>query len=139
MIEFDNRTTLNIDENLLNEISSLYTNKDIELIATNNQEIKQINLEQRNIDSATDVLSFPYEDMPLSPLGSIVISADYVEQKANELNHSTQDEFTLLFCHGLLHLLGFDHETDNGEMRLEEEKIITQFKLPTSLIVRTQT
>ncbi|WP_193228465.1 rRNA maturation RNAse YbeY, partial [Aliarcobacter butzleri] len=46
------------------------------------------------------------------------------------------EEFTLLFIHGLLHLLGFDHEIDNGEHRLKEEELIEKFKLPSSLIVR---
>jgi len=74
----------------------------------------------------------------MSPLGSIVISKDFVLSKANELQHSSQDEMTLLFIHGLLHLLGFDHEVDSGEMRLKEASLIKEFQLPTSLIVRTE-
>ena len=73
----------------------------------------------------------------MSPLGSIVISSEHVINKAKELKHSISDEVTLLFIHGLLHLLGFDHEVDNGEMRDEEAKLIKQFSLPDSLIVRT--
>ena len=61
---------------------------------------------------------------------------EYVEQKAKEYNHSINDEFTLLFIHGLLHLLGFDHEVDEGEHRSKEEELIKQFNLPNSLIVR---
>jgi len=83
-------------------------------------------------------LSFPYEDMPFTPLGSIVISSFHVEEKAKEFGHSTDDEFSLLFIHGLLHILGYDHEVDNGEMRDKEEEIIVKFNLPKSLIVRTQ-
>jgi probable rRNA maturation factor len=138
MIELDNRTLLKINENLLNEITKFYTSKDIELIITDDAEIKTINTEFRSIESPTDVLSFPYEDMPMSPLGSIIISADHVEQKAKELGHSFEDETALLFIHGLLHLLGFDHEIDDGEMRSEELKLIQKFNLPDSLIVRTQ-
>ncbi|MEO1953860.1 MAG: rRNA maturation RNase YbeY, partial [Campylobacterales bacterium] len=82
--------------------------------------------------------TFPYEEMPMIPLGSIVISKDHIEQKAKELNHSLDDELYLLFIHGLLHLLGYDHEVDNGEMREEEEKLIHKFNLPKSLIIRTQ-
>ncbi len=85
----------------------------------------------------TDVLSFPLEfDMPNMPLGSIVISNEFVQEKAKEYNHSIQDEFTLLFIHGLLHLLGYDHEIDNGEHRLKEEELIKKYNLPNSLIVR---
>jgi probable rRNA maturation factor len=76
--------------------------------------------------------------MPMAPLGSIVISYDFVEKKAKEFSHSQDDEFTLLFIHGLLHILGYDHECDNGEMRQKEEDIIRAFSLPQSLIVRTE-
>jgi len=138
MIELDNRTSLEVNEKLLKKISAIYTQKDIELIITSDDEMKTINKEQRNIDASTDVLSFPYEDMPMSPLGSIVISSNYVQSKAQELGHSNDDELSLLFIHGLLHLLGFDHEVDNGEMRDEEAKLITQLQLPQSLIIRTQ-
>lgn len=138
MIELDNRTSLNIDEQFLEKIASTLTNKEIELIITNKDEIKEINKEHRNIDSPTDVLSFPYEDMPMGPLGSIVISSEYVEKVSKELGHTQNDELALLFIHGLLHLLEFDHEVDNGEMREEEAKLIKEFNLPKSLITRTQ-
>lgn len=138
MIELDNRTSLEINKKLLDDIASALTDKEIELIITNNEEIKEINKEYRDIDKDTDVLSFPYEDMPMAPLGSIVISSWHVETKAKELGHSSDDELALLFIHGLLHLLGYDHEVDNGEMRDKEEVLIKEFNLPNSLIVRTQ-
>jgi len=138
MIELDNRTSLKIDENFLEKIASSLTTKEIELIITNNNEIQEINQQHRNINKPTDVLSFPYEDMPMSPLGSIVISADFVESKALEFQHTNKDEFSLLFIHGLLHLLGYDHEIDNGEMRKEEKRVIETFCLPKSLIIRTE-
>ena len=138
MIELDNKTALQIDTKLLEYIADTLTTKDIELIITDNDEIQTINKLHRNIDRPTDVLSFPYEDMPMAPLGSIIISADFVQEKADELGHSEMQECALLFIHGLLHLLGFDHEVDNGEMREEEATIIEQFALPQSLIVRTQ-
>ena len=75
MIELDNRTSLDVDETFLNSIAVNFTNKEIELIITSNEEIQSINKEYRNINKDTDVLSFPYEDMPMSPLGSIVISS----------------------------------------------------------------
>lgn len=138
MIELDNRTPLNVDEQFLEKIASTLTNKEIELIITSKDEIKEINKEHRNIDAPTDVLSFPYEDMPMSPLGSIVISSEHVEEMSKELGHTRDDELALLFIHGLLHLLGFDHEVDGGEMREEEAKLIEKFNLPKSLIIRTQ-
>ena len=138
MIELDNRTSLEVDELFLNALASEFTDKEIELIITTNEEIREINKEHRAIDKDTDVLSFPYEDMPMSPLGSIVISSSHVQTRAKELKHKNSDELALLFIHGLLHLLGFDHEVDNGEMRDEEAKLIKKFNLPNSLIIRTQ-
>ena len=137
MIDLDNQTDEVIDINFLEKILSTQTSKEIELIITNNKIIQQINNEFRQIDKPTDVLSFPLENMPHSPLGSIVISVDYVKEKSVEYNHSFDDELALLFIHGLLHLLGFDHECDNGEHRAKEEELIKKFNLPNSLIVRT--
>jgi probable rRNA maturation factor len=138
MIDIDNQTQYKIDEDSLEKILTELTQKDIELILTSNETIQAINKEYRGIDKATDVLSFPYEDMPMAPLGSIVISIDFVQQKAKEFGHSQDDEFALLFIHGLLHLLGYDHECDNGEMRQKEEALIQKLQLPESLIVRTE-
>ena len=125
------------------DIASRYTREDIELMICDDSRMRSINLESRGIDSTTDVLSFPYDsgefdtlDMSHMPLGSIVISIDRARAKADELGHSIDDELTLLFTHGLLHIVGFDHERDNGEMRDEESKIIAKFDLPKSLIVR---
>lgn len=138
MIDLDNRTDKNYNFASLEAIASSLTSLEIELILTNNIEIAQINLEYRQIDKATDVLSFPTDPFPGAPLGTIIISVDKVEEVANQLGHTQDDELSLLFIHGLLHLLGMDHETDNGEMRIEEERIVRAFNLPSSLIVRTQ-
>ena len=138
MIELENKTALQIDIKFLENVAKKLSNKDIELIIVDSKEMQQINKTHRNIDNDTDVLSFPYEDMPMSPLGSIVISALHVEDMARELKHTSDDEFSLLFIHGMLHLLGFDHEVDSGEMREKESELIKEFNLPTSLIVRTQ-
>lgn len=137
MINIDNQTKVDLDLEVLNQISHEYTDKDIELLIINSEDMREINLEQRQIDKTTDVLSFPLEDFPHFPLGSIVINSDLAKMKAEELEHKTTDEITLLFIHGFLHLLGYDHECDNGEMRKEEKKIIKKYNLPKSLIVRT--
>lgn len=138
MIELDNRTSLTVNESFLNAIADKFTDKEIELIITSNEEIQKINKEHRNIDKDTDVLSFPYEEMPMAPLGSIVISSWHVQTKSNEFSHTSDDELALLFIHGLLHLLGYDHEVDKGEMREKEAALIEEFNLPESLIIRTQ-
>lgn len=137
MIDLDNQTDINIDISSLETISNDLTSKDIELIIVTNEAIQELNKEHRDIDKATDVLSFPLEfDIPNMPLGSVVISTDFVEEKAKQFNHSFEDELKLLFIHGLLHLLGFDHEVDNGEHRQKEEELIKKYNLPNSLIVR---
>ncbi|RXJ88958.1 rRNA maturation RNase YbeY [Arcobacter sp. CECT 8983] len=137
MIDLDNQTDITINTDSLELILKEVTSKDIELILVNNEEIQALNKEHRNIDKATDVLSFPLDfDMPNMPLGSIVISIDFVDEKAKEYKHSFEDELKLLFIHGLLHLLGFDHEVDDGEHRQKEEELINKFNLPNSLIVR---
>jgi probable rRNA maturation factor len=136
MIEIDNQTNLVVDEEFLNSVATSLTQKDIELLITSQDDIQKINHNFRGLDKPTDVLSFPYEDMPMAPLGSIVISSWHVETKAKELEHTQNDELALLFIHGLLHLLDYDHEVDNGEMRNKETELIKKFNLPDSLIVR---
>ena len=138
MIDFDNRTEFTFDITLFEEIVQSFTEKEIEFILTHNDEIQAINKEFREIDAPTDVLSFPYDEMPFAPLGSIMISFDYVRDAATAFGHSNEDELTLLFIHGLLHILGYDHEVDNGEMREKESELIQKYNMPKSLIVRTQ-
>ena len=138
MIELDNRTSLHVNTPLFEKITQSLTDKEIELIITTDTEIQEINAAHRGINKATDVLSFPYEPMPMSPLGSIVISEEFVKNRAKMLGHSNDDEMALLFIHGVLHLLGYDHEIDNGEMQEKEAALIKEWQLPTSLIVRTE-
>lgn len=138
MIDFENETKSNYSLTLIKTITASLSKRKVELLLTCNDNIAAINETYRKIAAPTDVLSFRNEDMPIAPLGSIIISDDYVKAAAKKFQHSEQDEFTLLYIHGLLHLLGMDHETDNGEMRLKEEALISKYRLPQSLIVRTQ-
>lgn len=138
MIDIDNQSDLLVPANKLENIANSLTDKEIDLLITDDIQIKKINNEYRGIDKATDVLSFPFDETPMAPLGSIIISSDYIKSVSAELKHSESDELCLMFIHGLLHLLGYDHETDNGEMREKEKELIEAFNLPKSLIVRTQ-
>ncbi|HIO95886.1 MAG TPA: rRNA maturation RNase YbeY [Campylobacterales bacterium] len=139
MLNIENLTTLNINQTRLETISNMLSSREIDLTICYNPTIQQYNCDYRGKNQPTDVLSFPitgeFEQMPL---GSIVISADFIAEKAHLLNHSLNDELSLLFIHGLLHLLGYDHERDSGEMRSKEEALIKKFNLPNSLIVRTE-
>jgi probable rRNA maturation factor len=81
--------------------------------------IRQLNRQFRGVDKATDVLSFP-ADEDESNLGDIAISVDTAARQAKENGLKFDEEVAQLILHGLLHLSGYDHETDNGEMnRLE--------------------
>ncbi|MEE3704982.1 rRNA maturation RNase YbeY [Campylobacter sp. CX2-8023-23] len=122
---------------ILDTIAQKLTNADIELLLVDTKTMHQINLKERKIDKTTDVLSFPLHYIPHFSIGSIVINTDLALSKASELGHSIDDEIALLFTHGLLHILGYDHENDDGQMRRKEIEIINEFNLPDSLIVRT--
>lgn len=137
MLCIENESDISINEALLHQICDQFTTKEVELLLVDALTIHDLNREYRNIDKPTDVLSFPIDDFPHSPLGSIIINFELSKLKADELGHTIEEEITLLFIHGLLHLLGFDHEVDNGEMRAKEEELIRTLNLPLSLIVRT--
>lgn len=139
MLHIDNQTTHKINFEKLNLIYENLTNKDLELILTDNETIKNLNNQHRNKNTPTDVLSFPFENIPYAPLGTIVISVDMALHVSKNLSHTLEDEISLLFIHGFLHVSGYDHETDNGKMRKKEEELIKKFNLPKSLIVRTLT
>ena len=124
----------------------------VSLLITDNNEIRIMNREHRQIDRATDVLSFPmkeYEtpgdfsvleeectdcfepDTGELMLGDIVISADKVKEQAEEYGHSVKREYAFLITHSMLHLMGFDHmtEEDAKEMEQLQEEILGQLNI----------
>ncbi|NFO45714.1 rRNA maturation RNase YbeY [Clostridium botulinum] len=122
---------------------------EISLLFVDNEEIREINNETRNIDRATDVLSFPMLDYPEKKvfkevyiendfseadfdgddlvLGDIVLSLERALEQSKEYNHSYEREASYLVVHSVLHLLGYDHmeEDDKVKMRKREEEILT--------------
>ncbi|MCQ2927116.1 rRNA maturation RNase YbeY [Helicobacter pylori] len=139
MLEIDNQTPLELDFLLLEKIASfLAPTQTIELILVSDETMREINRDLRNCDYATDVLSFPLEAIPHTPLGSVVINALLAQENALKLGHRLENEIALLFIHGVLHLLGYDHEKDKGEQRQKEGELIKAFGLPLSLIERAQ-
>lgn len=123
---------------ILDEILKFLSVKnEVELVFIDANEMKELNFKERKINKTTDVLSFPYEKIANFPIGSVVINLDMAKDMAKSLDHSLEDEIALLFTHGILHILGFDHEVDNGQMRQKESEILKHFNLPKSLIVRT--
>jgi probable rRNA maturation factor len=85
--------------------------------------IRQLNRQFRGIDKATDVLSFPAGGPDEQELGDIAVSVETAARQAKENSLSLDDEIAQLILHGLLHLSGYDHETDNGEMNRLELKL----------------
>ena len=114
---------------------------EISVTFVNNEQIHKLNLEHRNIDRETDVLSFPlgengvYDinlDTGAKMLGDIVISIEKAVAQAEEYGHPLRREIAFLTVHSLLHLLGYDHEGGGLEavrMREKEESVLTQLGL----------
>jgi probable rRNA maturation factor len=96
--------------------------------------MRNINNQFRRKDYATDVLSFP--SLLPGSLGEMAIATGVLRRQAREARHSEQVEARVLALHGLLHLLGYDHETDHGEMQRAEERLRKRARLPLGLIGR---
>jgi probable rRNA maturation factor len=100
-------------------------------------ELRRLNREFRGLDYPTDVLSFPAGG-PTTHLGDIAISLGRARAQAREFGHDIEREVEILMLHGLLHLLGFDHETDRGQMARAERRWRTRLGLATGLIERVR-
>ena len=124
----------------------------VNIILTSNEEIQQINLEQRGVDAPTDVLSFPMVEYAYPSdftvleaggidsfdpetgeliLGDIVISVDKVIEQAEKYNHGVLREYAFLIAHSMLHLFGYDHmdEVERENMELKQEEILTHLNI----------
>ena len=105
----------------------------LSLLITTNDEIQKINREYRQKDTPTDVISFAYNETEnfgaVNMLGDIVISIERVKEQSSEYEHSDEREFYYVLCHGMLHLLGYDHieKEDKVVMRRREEEILSKF------------
>lgn len=100
-------------------------NKDISLALVSDKEIRSLNKVYRHRDRVTDVLSFPWEDRGF--LGEVLICLNQARRQARQYKHSLTKEMKILTIHGVLHLLGFDHERNLEEFKrqcAEEEKIL---------------
>ena len=98
------------------------------------RKIRTLNRTYRHKDYATDVLSFPAADP--ATLGDVVIATGVARRQAREAGHPLQTELRVLALHGLLHLLGYDHETDNGRMARLEARLRHRGGLREGLIER---
>ena len=101
---------------------------------TSARELQQLNRRFRHKNKPTDVLSFP---SLVGTGGDIAIAREIAANNASALGHSVTTELKILILHGLLHLAGFDHESDNGEMTARELQLRRELGLPFGLIERT--
>jgi probable rRNA maturation factor len=164
MIYVDNRQDkFQVDDRLVNKLKDVINfalkeekvtlECEISLLFVDNQEIKEINRENRGIDRETDVLSFPMLDYPKNKvykdvyvdyrfdatffdgeelvLGDIVLSLEKVEEQRIEYKHSFEREACYLVVHSVLHLLGYDHmeEEEKKIMRAREEHILSMLNI----------
>jgi probable rRNA maturation factor len=104
-------------------------------LITGEEELHRLNLQFLKNDRSTDVLSFPSRQS-LGFLGDIAISFPHARRQAAEYGHTIGQEIQILMLHGVLHLLGMDHEKDRGRMARAENKWRTAFGLPRGLIER---
>jgi probable rRNA maturation factor len=138
MIELDNQTDIPCEIAPLEAIAAHLSDREVELTLVDDEAMQTLNWQYRRIDRPTDVLSFPLEPVFGAPLGSIVISMETAKAQADRYGHTLQEEVTLLFLHGLLHLLGFDHECDEGQMARKEQYLRREWGLPEALSEREE-
>jgi probable rRNA maturation factor len=112
---------------------------DFSVLLTGDEQLRAMNLQFRGLDKPTDVLSFPA--LPVAANcgqgGDLAISLDTAAIQAADHGHTLQMEVKILILHGLLHLAGYDHERDQGQMRRRESLLRKQFALPAGLVERT--
>jgi probable rRNA maturation factor len=126
------------------KMEEITTGAELSVTFVDNEKIKEINRDYRNKDQATDVISFAMEEMGEGEmeiiyeedaprmLGDIIISVPKAMEQAEEYGHSLKRELGFLALHGLLHLLGYDHETeaDEKEMFDKQKEILDAYGLP---------
>ena len=105
---------------------------EVDILIASNKRLRELNRRFRRKDKPTDVLSFPRPSG-----GDIAISVQIALDNAHQFGHNLATELKVLVLHGMLHLAGHDHESDNGRMAHLEARLRAQLKLPASLIDRT--
>lgn len=145
-INFDNKQDrYKIEEELLSEIKRCIltcleveaissSNVEVAVLFVDNEQIREINRDFRNIDKETDVLSFPidldFKDLSLpNMLGDIVISVEKAIEQAKDFGHSVDREILYLVCHSMFHLMGYDHMTDSEKIIMREKEKTTMRKM----------
>lgn len=113
----------------------------VSVLLTTDARLRRLNRQFRGINKPTDVLSFPAGEAPdgaARVAGDLAISVPAARRQAVEHGHALAAEIKILILHGLLHLAGYDHETDGGRMARRERRLRAGLGLPTGLIERTE-
>ena len=112
----------------------------VNVLLTSSAEMKSLNRRFCGKDKPTDVLSFPAEAGAQKQfVGDIAVSVEIASQNARLLGHSPAEEVKILVLHGVLHLRGYDHECDNGQMARREKQLRARLRLPHGLLERGRT
>jgi probable rRNA maturation factor len=145
VIEADRAKTLSLGKRDLNRflaaaIEALGLAGEFSVLLTGDDRLRALNLQFRGLDKPTDVLSFPAlpEIANGGGGGDLAISLDTASVQAANYGHTLQMEVKILILHGLLHLAGYDHEQDQGQMRRRESRLRKQFALPAGLVERSR-
>jgi len=126
-VNFFNNTNLDVKKYqkiIKKALRNEENDKSMEVIFVSPEEIKNINANYRKIDKATDILSFPNDDVNDSSIGDCFINLERAFSQADEYGHSIEREVAFLAVHGYLHLIGYDHDTKENEeemFRIQEE------------------
>ncbi len=110
----------------------------VDVLVTGNNDMKTLNRRYRGKDKPTDVHSFPaaHDNLRKKFAGEIAVSAEIAAQNARALGHGVAQEVKILVLHGILHLRGYDHERDKGQMARREAQLRAHLRLPVALIER---
>jgi probable rRNA maturation factor len=111
----------------------------VDVLLADDETLRQLNKSFRGKNKATDVLSFPAPaEIAKQHAGDLAVSLETAARQAANYGHTLRDEVRILLLHGVLHLSGLDHETDDGEMAAREAKLRRELHLPNTLIERVE-
>ena len=135
-VRIDSKPFTEFSRHLSASVAEAYAG-DFSIAFVSDRRMKELNRFFRGKDSTTDVLSFPHEpdefepteDEPQNFIGDIVISVEQAQRQAEENSLTLENEIKQLILHGLLHLCGYDHETDDGEMNKRELELRRKLKI----------
>ncbi|QBF34858.1 rRNA maturation RNase YbeY [Mycoplasmopsis phocirhinis] len=131
-INIENGNSFNFEQEYRKILQNLQTYFNIkkkiilDVSIVDNKKIKKLNKKYRGKNYPTDILSFDfgnndiYSNLPFLPIGELIISHEKVEQQALDFNHSLRREYCYLFAHGLIHLMGYDHESDEEKNQMDK-------------------